>query len=190
MNQQVIHMAIKIGFIGAPGSGKTTISQNFVSLLRIESKKRVELIDEFARSFVSTFQNTSIKDQYLIAHKQIDKENEFESSDYLITDSPVILSLFYSYLCIDWNECVERYYLNEIYKLLIDRIHMYDFLFYLNPLDDINLDDGKRIHTNEQENLKINQQISYFINLHKINYVCLKGTFEEKIKQSLSLVLC
>src|ERR1035437_8912112 len=136
---------IKIGFAGAPGVGKTTVAQCFCAELRYLTQKRVELIDEYARSFVSKFGEASISDQYLLAHKQIDKEASFPKAEYLVTDAPAFLTMVYTYLNIDWKNPKDKHFLKEIYCLLVDSFHSYDFIFCSNPLPETK-DDGVRIH--------------------------------------------
>jgi len=180
---------IKIGFCGTPSSGKTTVAQNFASTLRFATQKKVELVDEFARWFVANFGETTVEDQYLIAHRQIDKERSVDSNiDYLITDSPAFLSLIYAYMGMDWKSKKSVFYLNELYSLLSDQFHAYDHIFYF-PLLDNTTDDGKRIHTDIKILKNIDSLIRGFLILHKINHVEIDGDLNARVQQVMHLVI-
>jgi nicotinamide riboside kinase len=178
---------IKIGFLGAPSSGKSTVAQYFAAKLRVETKKKVELIDEYARFFVSNFGQTSLSDQYHIAHEQIDKENQASKNiDYLITDSPVILTAIYAFLNIDWLDPKDVHYLQKTYSVLINHLHSYDHLFYFSPLEAV--DDGRRIHVKNDEIKKIDDFIRSFLILHNIDFIELTGSSEERVNEIMKMV--
>ncbi len=182
---------IKIGFIGPPGAGKTTVAQFFSAKIRFITKKRVELIDEHARWFVSNFGETNVSDQYLISHIQIDKENTISKNiNYLITDSPAFLAEIYARYNINWNNNKQVYYLKEIINLLKDNYHSYDYLFYLLPIkNNQSINDGKRIHTNKQTIKKINYLIKSFLELNKINSIRISGDLNTRVYKCLKIVL-
>lgn len=183
---------VKIGFVGSPATGKTTVAQSFASKLRFDTEKRVELIDEYARWFVSTFGETSVFDQYLISHRQIDREISAikKGVDYLITDSPAFLSLIYAYMGLDWNDKKQVNCLNELYRILEENFHSHDKLFYFPPFKKTNSSiDGHRIHTEQKELEDIDEKIRGFMKIHKIDFIELGGTLDERVQKAYGIVL-
>lgn len=182
---------IKIGFIGPPGVGKTTVAQSFAAKLRFITKQRVELIDEYARWFVSNFGEASVLDQYLISHRQIDKEKSIcKNIDYLVTDSPAFLGEAYARYSIDWNDKKQVYFLEEIIKILHKNYHSYNYLFYFSHIeDDKSINDGKRVHTKKQVIKKINNLIKYLMKLNKIHFIEIYGDLDVRVNKSLQIIL-
>jgi nicotinamide riboside kinase len=177
----------KIGFAGAPGTGKTTVAQRFVAELRFLTGENVELIDEYARGFVSKFGEASMSDQYLLAHRQVDKELAFPKADYLVTDAPAFLTLIYVYLGLNWKNAKDLHYLGEIYPLLMENFHSYTHVFYSFPTTPTK-DDGCRIHTEPKVVNEIHEFILAFAKLHRINLTILEGTLEERAQKAIDSV--
>ena len=182
---------IKIGFLGPPGVGKTTVAQSFAAKIRFKTEKRVELIDEHARWFTSNFGIPTIFDQYLISHRQIDKEKAISHNiDYLITDSPAFLGEAYARYNIDWKDKKQVYFLEEVVKILYENYHSYNYLFYFPPQKDHkSIHDGKRVHTEVKEILEIDNFIRSLMKLHKIDFTKLEGTLKDRVNKSLQIVL-
>ena len=183
----------KIGLIGRPSSGKTTASRAVAARLKYEGNK-VELVDEYARFFVSNFGEASIADQYLITTKQLKKEKEAYSNEcqFLISDSPVILGDIYGILSVDWKSHKDRMYYKEIHSIIVDEMTSYDFLFYCEPpkmSDNKTVNDGKRIHTDEPILLKIDEMINSFLKLYNISHFRLSGSLGERVEKIVSCVL-
>jgi GTPase SAR1 family protein len=65
-------MTIKIGIVGVPGSGKTTLARALASKCRsIDRLKNVELVSEYARRYISKHGSiSSMSEQYRILEKQ------------------------------------------------------------------------------------------------------------------------
>lgn len=91
---------IKVGVVGVPGSGKTTLARALASKCRtIDQLKNVELVSEYARRYLSKHGKiTSVSEQYRILEKQSEWEDSVCNSklDIMITDSPIFLGFLYS----------------------------------------------------------------------------------------------
>jgi nicotinamide riboside kinase len=140
---------IKIGIVGVPGSGKTTLSRAIASKCRgIEGLKNVELVQEYARRYISKHGDiSSILEQYRILKKQEEWENSVfnEKLDIMLTDSPLWLGWIY---CCDLpkTNSKEIMFFNDVFKEMVKLNYpkpRYDVIFHLSP-DLKPIDDGIR----------------------------------------------
>lgn len=132
---------IRVGFVGVPGAGKTSTARALAAFCRKNEKfKKVELIAEYARRFIAKYgtESLTLSDQYRIMEKQLEWEEVIpeESTDVLITDSPVHLGFIYALDLRRKDNQKDTMYMNDIYKRL-NRINFptrYDFVFHLPPI--------------------------------------------------------
>lgn len=92
-NNQVV-----INFFGGPCSGKSTIASELFSFMKKQGYN-VELALEYAKDLVYGKQENILKtSQVLVFAKQQYRIDRLLDSDvqYVITDSPILLSIFYS----------------------------------------------------------------------------------------------
>jgi len=130
---------LRIGLTGVPGAGKTTLARALAASCRgIENLKHIELVQEYARRYISKHGNiTSIYEQYRILEKQLEWEESVcnEKLDIMITDSPVFLGFIY---CTELpkNTSKEIMFFNDIFKKMVklnNPIPRYDAIFHLGP---------------------------------------------------------
>lgn len=99
---------IRVGFIGTPGSGKTSTARALASQCRrIDALNNVEIVSEYARRYISKHGSIDfLWEQYRILHKQLEWETSVENDnlDLLITDSPIFVGFAY---CLDLREKLE-----------------------------------------------------------------------------------
>jgi len=131
---------LKIGLVGVPGSGKTTLSRAIAVACRgIDKLNHVELVSEYARRYISKYGSVnSILEQYRILQKQLEWENSVcnEKLNIMITDSPVFLGFLY---CIELpkTNIKEAMFFNDIFKEMVKLNYptpRYDIIFHLNPI--------------------------------------------------------
>jgi nicotinamide riboside kinase len=142
-NIEVKEKSKLVGFLGAPGTGKTTISCAMKEYLLNKSMSS-EICTEYAREYVYRYGHPKhIYTQYRITTEQIAREDLLlkGQSPYIFTDSPVWLGYIYSILSIDRNDDYEIHTaLSDMYeKFVLNQIKRYHKVFYLTnscPMDD------------------------------------------------------
>lgn len=132
---------VRVGFVGVPGAGKTSTARALSAFCRKNEKfKKVELIAEYARRFIAKYgtETLTLSDQFRIMEKQLEWEDVIpeESTDLLITDSPVHLGFIYALDLRRRNNQKDTMYMNDIYKRLnkINYPTRYEYIFHLPPV--------------------------------------------------------
>ena len=88
-------MTTIINFYGAPSSGKSTEAAKLFALMKSDGKN-VELVTEYAKEWAWEQRSVGMFDQLFIVANQIQRETRlFGQVDTIITDSPVLLGVFY-----------------------------------------------------------------------------------------------
>ncbi len=129
----------RIGFVGTPGSGKTSTARVLSGTCRgIKTYKNIELTQEYARRYQVKYGPVeNLLDQFRIMEKQIDWEDSVgKDVDMIITDSPVHLGYLYTLELRDVNDPRHIIWMNDIYKKLtrINTPQRYDIIFHLPPV--------------------------------------------------------
>ena len=89
-------MTTIINMVGAPGTGKSTISALAFYELKTQNQK-AELIQEYVKDWAYEKRKIESYDQIYFLAKQIRKESLlFNKVDYVITDSPVLMNQVYA----------------------------------------------------------------------------------------------
>jgi hypothetical protein len=92
-------MSTIINFHAGPGTGKSTSSAYLYSLFK-SIPLNAELVREYVKIWTYDGRQISPYDQIYFMCKQIRYESMlFNKVDYIITDSPVLISLYYSIFC-------------------------------------------------------------------------------------------
>lgn len=156
---------IKIGIIGAPSSGKTTLARRLSSSF-VGEVDNVELVAEYARRYILKYGRIeSYWEQLKILNKQLNWENTYSSkTNILVTDCPI--QLIWAY-CLDLRDKFdfskkENYILSDIFSI-INKNNIpfrYDLLIRTNNNYNI-IDDGIRHLTSVEPKwiYKINKYI-------------------------------
>lgn len=171
--EQVQEHKLKVlNLYGGPGVGKSTIAAG----LFYEMKKlgyKVELITEFAKDLVYSEDNTRLSDQLLVFAEQHHKIFRLKNKvDYVITDSPLNLSIVY-------NTSIDK----EIYKEIVNAVfNNYENInFFIERNDDFFQEYG-RIHNLEQSK-SLDEEIRQILG----DYYSIDSK-EEPIKKILRLI--
>lgn len=89
-------MTTVINFIGGPGAGKSTLAAELFGYMK-KNKFDVEYVDEYAKHLTWEENKIGLEDQILIFGQQHHKlYMMLDKVDYIITDSPLLLSIFYT----------------------------------------------------------------------------------------------
>jgi len=155
-------MTTVINLYGGPSSGKSTQGAGLFYKMK-QLGLSVELVNEFAKEVVWEGNVPLLKDQlYVLAHQHRKLVRLAGKVDYIITDSPVLLSIAYRDL-----------YDGPMYSDLIDKLalecyNMYDNLNYM-LLRPENFEETGRAQDFEQS-LKIDNSIHLIFKEHNITY--------------------
>lgn len=119
-----------INLFGTPGAGKSTGAAYIFSRLKMYGQN-VELVTEFAKDKVYEENPEVFKNQLYIFGKQSFKMSRCKDKvDYIITDSPLLLSAFYNedpVLGDIFNDMVERVFNSyENLNFFIERVKPYN----------------------------------------------------------------
>lgn len=145
---------------GSPGTGKSTIAAQLFSLLKW-NKIRCELVTEYAKELVWEERGVTIKNQLYIFSKQHHKIFKLLGKvDYIISDSPLLLSGFYAMK----NDYDNPFFIDLI-KHEFDKDETIDiFLKRTKEYDTVG-----RIHTEEESN-QYSIEIKKYLDNLKVNY--------------------
>lgn len=107
---------IVINLMGAPGTGKSTIASELFSKMKWLGYD-VELVSEYAKELVWEERNETFKNELYLFAKQHHRMFRLNSKvKYIITDRPLILSIFYNKKYGDNSEIFKNLVLQEINK--------------------------------------------------------------------------
>jgi hypothetical protein len=85
-----------INFFGGPGCGKSTTAAGLFYDLKVKGYC-VELVTEYAKDMVYEKRHNILEDQLYILAKQARRISRLKDSvDFVVTDSPILLSMIYN----------------------------------------------------------------------------------------------
>lgn len=154
-----------INLYGGPSSGKSTQASGLFYNMKALGYD-VELVNEFAKEVVWEGNVPMLKDQlWVLAHQHRKLVRLANKVEYIITDSPVLLSIAYRSLY------EGPMYSDLIDKLAIECYNMYDNIniFLKRP---VQFDNNGRAQ-DYKESLLIDDSIIKILNKNKIDYVSL-----------------
>jgi nicotinamide riboside kinase len=172
---------IKIGLIGAPGCGKSTLAAYVFAMLK-DSGVDGELVSEYIREHVNRHKRVpSITFQGVIYERQLEKEKIIpQHLDFFITDSPHILSYIFASLYIDYKDQDQIELLGDLYlKFIRQSRDAYDLIYVLDHNHPPKMDDGVRYQTDEEMDL-LKRVIPTFLDMHKIKYCHMGSSLSTK----------
>ena len=123
---------IIINFLGGPGSGKSTLAARVFTELK-EMRLNVELNTEFAKDLTWEKSFGVLSNQlYVFAKQQHRIFRVANDVDFIVTDSPLILSLIYGEIYIPdmsqnfKNLIIEEYNRYPRFDVMMERVHEYE----------------------------------------------------------------
>ncbi|MGZ8924602.1 MAG: AAA family ATPase [Nitrososphaeraceae archaeon] len=164
-----------INFFGAPGSGKSTLAAELFSYMK-RRHYSVELAVEYAKDMVWEERHNILQDQLYMLAKQNRKIRRLNSVvDYVITDSPILLSCIY----IDDSDI----YNQTLKQLAVEVFNSYNNTNFFINRNHSYVELGR--NQNELESDIIANRIRYMLIANDINYVSFNSnevTAEQLIK--------
>jgi nicotinamide riboside kinase len=177
---------IRIGLISGPGSGKSTQAAHFFSKLKADGIQ-TELVTEWVREAINKGQippNTPWV-QFWIYSEQKAKEDCIPLKiDYMVTDSPTILSYVYALLFAKRPN--DNYLLIKMYENFLTDLTRYDYLFICKR-EKPYVEDGTRAQTKEQA-IEIDNFVLSLLDIHNVKYHFLTGTVEERTNKMRDVI--
>ena len=174
-----------INLFAGPGAGKSTIASGLFH----EMKKRHIKCDapyEFPKELAWNESNKEIKDQlYVIANQHRGIVRSYGIVDYIILDSPLLLSLAYrdNYT----SEYPANLYGESFESMMLDIHNQYDNInIFLERPEKTHENEG-RFH-DEDMSLKLDEKIMSILKDNKIDFINIKVN-EQTINSILGLVL-
>ena len=163
-------MAKIINLLGGPGSGKSTTAAGLFYRLKLSDHK-VELVTEYAKDLTYEKRFMTLENQIYVFAKQLHRiERVKDQVDYVITDSPIILSCIYAKK--DLPESFE--------KLVLDMWHRDDNeIFYVNRVK--KYQEYGRSQTYDQA-VQIDGLTKLFLTKHDLQFNVVDGTPEAPIE--------
>lgn len=107
---------VVINLIGAPGTGKSTIASELFAKMKW-MKLDVELVSEYAKELVWEERNETFKNELYLFAKQHHRMFRLNGKvKFIITDRPLILSIFYNQQYGDKSDEFRTMVLHEVNK--------------------------------------------------------------------------
>ncbi len=172
---------IKVAFIGAPDSGKTTLAKMVSAKLNLKGYVPA-YVHEFARDYITKYRvrPNTIAEQLYVLDVQETREREMcsDSTQIMYTDSPILLS--YIYAITFAKDERDRDMLAELYRKTLHLLeNRYDLIFFLRPFretlaDDVRAEDWDRLS-------QLDIQIRAFLDLHGMEYTELTQDMDSRM---------
>lgn len=167
-------MTKRIALLGGPSSGKSTLAAALFSTMK-EIGINADLVQEYAREHINKYgAPENVLTQFLIYKKQREKEDILPKQvEYIITDSPTILSYVYGLYYYDPKSKDHRIMLADMYyEMMLDGFSRYQYVFFLEATRPYKLD-GTRTQS-AQEAKQIGLEIKELLRTHKIPFSTLE----------------
>ena len=180
---------IRVAFVGAPDSGKTTLAKVLSAELNLAGCIPA-YVHEYARDYITKYHKRpeTVAEQFLVFYRQLERENDMcgFSTKIMYTDSPIILPYIYAIDLVKDDK--DRDTLTYLYdKTLIAIENRYDLIFLLKSFratvkDDVRIHDWDRL-------IRLEIQIKAFLDLHGLNYTELNQGMNKRIEVAKSIIL-
>ncbi|WP_449536256.1 multifunctional transcriptional regulator/nicotinamide-nucleotide adenylyltransferase/ribosylnicotinamide kinase NadR [Ferdinandcohnia sp. Marseille-Q9671] len=168
----------KVVILGTESCGKSTLTRNLALIYN------TTYVSEYGREFCEELggcDGIMLDEDYpLIAygHKVKEYEASKRANKIVFIDTEAAVTQFYSEL---YNQKTQRV-LDEVAK-----IQQYDLCLFLEP--DVKwVDDGLRVHGEQQVREENNQRLKEILNQSGIEFVHIKGTYQERLEKAIELI--
>ena len=175
-----------VNLFGGPGIGKSSIASGLTYKLK---KKHITCDNpyEFPKVLAWDENHSAIKDQlYVLANQHRGIVKSFGKVDYIILDSPIILSLVYKSLY-KGTEYPATLYGDSFDKMVLDIHNQYDTLNILLKRTDGGFNEKERYQTIDESKM-LDEEIEKTLITHNIPYVTIE-VGDETVNDILKILL-
>jgi adenylate kinase family enzyme len=163
-------MSRLINLMGGPGTGKSSIAAGLLHQL----KKRHISCDapyEFPKVLAWDENHSAIKDQlYVIANQHRGIVKSWGKVDYIILDSPILLSLVYKNYYDDRNDYPSNLYKESFDKMVLDIHLQYNNLNILLKRGN-GVHNEKERYQNLEQSIDLDNRIKNILHFNKLEYI-------------------
>ena len=151
-----------INFFGGPGCSKSTSSAQLFSIMK-QNSYNVELVTEYAKHLTWSKSQSINCQPFVFGSQLVQLEILFDQVDYIITDSPILLSCIYNPIPELSALALATHKSHDTFNILLNRKKGY-------------ISVGRT--QNENEAIQIDKDIKKLLNDQKIPYIQCDGTKE------------
>jgi hypothetical protein len=168
--------------LGSPGSGKSTLGTQLFTELKVRGYE-VEFVNEFVKTWTYTGRKVNKFGQYFIFGMETENQSRlFNKVDYIIADSPVLLTSFYQQFY--WGSDTLIIPAKEFYKFAeeegVEVVNIFiDRKFKYNP---------KGRFQSEDESNVVREKLLDFMQVNGYDYHHLKVPIKERINTILGIL--
>lgn len=171
-----------INFLGCPGAGKSTLGTQLFAELKTRDYE-VEFVNEFVKTWTYTGRSVNKFGQYFIFGTETEQQQRlFNKVDYVIADSPVLLTAFYQHYYWGSDSLIiptkEFYQFAEEEGVKVVNIFI-DRKFKYNPKG--------RFQTEEQSD-EVRQELLKWLPENGFDFHYLKVPVKERMKNILDIL--
>ncbi|NDD83741.1 hypothetical protein EB118_23125 [bacterium] len=158
-----------VNFMGAPGVGKSTVTALTFAEIKCMHKS-VELVQEYAKQLVWQSRFDELNNQWFVSNSQYKMLKAVDSKvEWICTDSPLLLGLFYNRYHKD-NVCnVEK-----TERMIMSRINEFDNVYIFLERGDFPYETQGRIHTIDESD-EIQNQLKDLLDTIGVSYLTVKS---------------
>jgi adenylate kinase family enzyme len=161
-------MSIKVAFIGAPATGKSTLSMLIASEMKIKGLNTAHVV-EYPRIYIEEYEHPiHNSEQLIILEKWKQLIDQASRYDYIICDNAPFVSWIYALYKTNLMSPKEVMILNEIHKKIIEDIFTFDHVFYMPINNSFEINDNLRV-SDSDICLRIDRSLKGMIESYKIN---------------------
>ena len=178
-----------INLFGGPGIGKSSIASGLTYKLK---KKHINCDNpyEFPKALAWDENHSAIQDQlYVLANQHRGIVKSFGKVDYIVLDSPIILSLVYRSVYQGTSYPSTLYNSEHFDKLVLDIHNQYDSINILLERNDDGVHNDKERYQSLEESRKLDYEIEKVLLKNKIPYFSVDVN-EQTVKNILKIIKC
>ena len=176
-------MTILLNFLGAPGVGKTSLSVSVFSYLKARDFS-AEFSPEYVKKWSWEKRNISPFDQLYIFGKECHNQSSlFNKVEFLIADSPVMLTAFYQYFYNKKNTLSIP--CHDFYDTAIKENKVEVINFFLPRMRDYN--PAGRYQTQEESDCAA-ELLKAWLNIEGYEYTVLSCNDEDRLKEVIKAI--